>query len=924
MGGNAVQERARRHRAKTEPLLERLLLSTRSAPVPIALFDHQRRFLAASAAWEQVANLEGRAYLGKRLEAVIPDLPAAVRELHRRSARGEHLLNNEEPYVGADGETRWLCCEYRPVGAFDQQPIGYFVHANDVTPLMQARREAHANADRLKLALGAARAGVSEFDFVGKTVWFSPEFQDIVGAEIDFRRFAREPWYMAHPDDRRVIDEIVAGWTGPRHEPMDFRIILPSGGERWVQAHAEQQMGPDGRRAKVVGLVLDIDSRKRQEIALAEARHEAQINAERLGLALKAARFGVFEVSFASGSFWCSPEFVEIVGRVLCFDDVSTPNWPILHPDDAERVQDVFHEGFAAFALGSVEARILLPSGEDRWIHFSGELTLKNGGERDKFTGLVLDIDARKRQELALAEARRDLQTTAERMKLAMDAARAGVFETNFKTQTFWCSPEFVEIVGRPLTFQESLGVWPMTHPDDIALVQGSIDRSQGGQEPMSALEWRLILPSGETRWIDGRAVLHADEAGVPEKLIGLVLDIGERKQQELALIEAERAAQTAGEAKAQFLANMSHEIRTPMNGVLGVLHLLQKENLSEEGRHLLQEAGNCGRMLSQLLDDVIDFSRIEAGRLELSPEPTDAAEVLRSVAELLKPNALGKGLDLHVHAEAETAWISADPVRLRQALFNLIGNAVKFTTRGRVEARLTLTDDSDRLRLRFEIEDTGIGIPAAVQGALFSRFQQADGSTSRRFGGSGLGLAITRRLAELMDGEVGFSSRDGEGSTFWLEISAPRAQPRQSRPVETAAPVLDGMRVLLVEDNPTNRLVASKMLEALGVEVSLAEHGGLGVEAARTGAFDLILMDVQMPVMDGVEATCRIRQLDGPKGSVPIIGLTANAMAHQREAYVAAGMNGVVAKPISPAMLVAEIARVLFDEGASTSFAAA
>ena len=499
MGGNADQDALRRQGSKLEPLLEPLLQSTTDGPVPMALFDIEGRFLAASASWEQTTGLTGRPYLDRRIEEVLTDLPADVVDLHARCAMGEHLLEEEAPYVGADSQIRWLCCEYRPVRDLDQRPIGYFVHANDVTPLMEARREAQANAERLKLALGAANAGVSEFDFAAKTQWFSPEFHEIVGCEVDFRRFAREPWYMAHPEDRAVIDGTVANWVGPRHDPIDFRIVLPSGEHRWVQAHAEQQLAPDGRRLKVVGLVLDIDARKRQELALAEARRQAQTNAERLGLALKAARAGVFEVDFQACAFWCSPEFVEVAGRAMTFEEAATSAWPILHPDDLDVVNQAFSKGFAASNLGSAEARLVMPSGAHRWVHICGELTGAADGGFEKFTGLVLDIDA--------------------------------------------------------------------------------------------------------------------------------------RKQQELALIAAEQAAQDAAEAKSQFLANMSHEIRTPMNGVLGVLHLLEKEPLTPGGQSLLQEAQACGQMLAQLLNDVIDFSKIEAGRLELSPEPLDAAHLLRSVA---------------------------------------------------------------------------------------------------------------------------------------------------------------------------------------------------------------------------------------------------------------------------------------------------
>jgi signal transduction histidine kinase len=237
------------------------------------------------------------------------------------------------------------------------------------------------------------------------------------------------------------------------------------------------------------------------------------------------------------------------------------------------------------------------------------------------------------------------------------------------------------------------------------------------------------------------------------------------------------------------------------------VLHLLQREKLSEDGRRLLEEAANCGRMLSQLLDDVIDLSRIEAGRLDLAPEPLDPVALMDSVARLLRPQADAKGVQLRTRVDGHPGWILADPVRLRQALFNLAGNAVKFTSEGHVEIRLRALQEGERSRLRLEVEDTGVGIPAEAQGALFGRFQQADGSTSRRFGGSGLGLAITRRLAEMMDGRVGFESREGAGSTFWVEICAPNVEAEAARQPD-ALPDLGGLKVLLVEDNPTNRLV--------------------------------------------------------------------------------------------------------------------
>jgi PAS domain S-box-containing protein len=473
------------------------------------------------------------------------------------------------------------------------------------------------------------------------------------------------------------------------------------------------------------------------------------------------------------------------------------------------------------------------------------------------------------------------------------------------------------ELEGAPLL--------PLIHPDDVAATRETMRTADLDGDIVGFVN-RYRHRDGHYRYLEWRASKMGD------RIFGVARDVTERLAIEADLRAATQAAEAANQAKSDFLANMSHEIRTPLNGVIGVAAALAQTGLSPAQREMVQLIRSSGEMLERLVSDVLDVSKIEAGRLELEIRGFDLVAELEGVVEVNRARAHDKGLSFVVeHGETARGEFLGDNTRIKQILGNLLSNAVKFTEAGEVGLRIDVAEGEvpgAPARVTFQVSDTGVGFDADVAAQLFQRFVQADTTITRRFGGTGLGLSICRSLAELMGGEISSRSEPGRGSCFTLVLPLERSRPLAEfdrvgptigREVETGVGTMNfgldrPLRVLVAEDHPINRRVVALVLEPFGAELVMVGDGAEALATFSPGAFDVVLMDMQMPVMDGLAATAAIRrrEVEGEGVRTPIIMLSANAMQQHREEALAAGADVHLAKPVSAAALIAGIEQAL------------
>lgn len=841
----------------------------------------------------------------------------------------------------------------RHFGGMEDLPAGWMSFLSDASQMVRGIEQAHgALLDErlhpsevlLQEVMHVAQIGVFDHDHVAGVLYCSPNYRSYYGWAPGDPITLQSLVSAVHPEDREWTERAIRAAHDPggngRYD-LEHRIVRRDGRIRWLIKRSQSFFageGPDRKVIRTIGVAMDVTEQHEAEAALRESE-------ERLRLALKAANQHLYDLDIKTGeSAVILNDASEMAYPPMTIHETH-PWWlDKIHPSDLDAIRSAFAKCVTEQSSEyRVEFRRRVQNGGWRWILSVGRIVEHDEeGKPVRLVGTHTDITPRKEAETVIIEAQKQLEERVAERTRQLSEANASLRESEARSRSILENVQAGIFVVDPET-REVLDANSVA----LALMGRSaaevIGRPCHGTVCPAPPQSCPVIDSGKTIRNCECEILDATGSSVPvlknvvqitlngrPVLLESFVDITERKRAQTELEQAKLAAEAASEAKSRFLAVMSHEIRTPLNGVTGVLRLLEQEELSPRQRRWIEMAGQSAVTLLKILNGILDFSKAEAGKVELHVAGTDLHAAIKGATHTYLTQAAAKGLAWSLEIAPDVPQMAElDQERLSQILGNLLSNALKFTDQGSIRLRISLCSaEMGVKRLRFEVTDTGPGISLEGQRFLFQPFSQVDDSTTRRHGGTGLGLVICRQLVELMGGTIGVQTACGEGSTFWFEIPVRPARPcigpdhtEGAVKPGSPAPERPGIRVLLAEDNEINQELARAMIQFAGYNCDCVVNGQEAVTAALTGEYSLIFMDCMMPAMDGYQATRHIRQAaisspEAQRARVPIIAMTANAMEGDREKCLTSGMDDYLSKPLDPVLVAAMLERWIRADG--------
>jgi PAS domain S-box-containing protein len=796
----------------------------------------------------------------------------------------EEVLNFECRFRQKNGSVIWGSVNTSVVRGANGEISHYRGFTTDITARKNAEEELRRSEQKYRELIDNINDVIFTVDLDGRITYLSPSAQHIFPEALALS--GRNFMDIVDPRDLELVRRAWNDLLQNRLQANEYRLCLEPQKTIWVRTSSRPAYR-DGVLVGVVGVLADITERKLTE--------------EYLNEVLDATNDGIWDYDLVTGKFGCSNRWAQMLGYEPGeVDDFSCYCQQNIHPDDKARFTKAFMDYVEGRSASyEIEFRLRKKCGEYIWIYSRGKALQRDpAGRALRMVGAHTDIHAQKKIEESLRESEERFRTLIESAPVSVLLVQNGRYVYGNPASARLLGHESPEaLVG--MNALETIA------PEYLDHVRKRMQRIEFGADNVP-MEMQILRHDGGRVWCISTSVRTLMN-NVPTAIV-VGQDITRQKHVEERLIRAKEEADAANRAKSEFLANMSHELRTPLNGIMGMMQLLQTTRLDGEQGDFVALAIKSSERLTRLLTDLLDISKIEAGKMDVVDEEFSPRELADSVSELFTVNATARDVALECIIDpAMPSRLVGGIARLRQILFNLVGNSLKFTDSGVVRVEMTplAASQGNQLRVLFSVSDTGIGIPDDKFRELFKPFVQVEGAYTRKYQGAGLGLAIVRRLVELMHGHIYLESALGEGTAVHvvLPFRLPHGVAATAAPEKTkAGKAAPGLRVLLAEDDPSNQFPVQRMLEKIGHVVTVVENGRQAVELLRDHDFDCILMDIQMPLMDGIEATRVIRTAASTvaKRTIPIIALTAYAMSGDRERFLQFGMDDYLSKPLS------------------------